>query len=77
MYKKTSSLTIEEKNLPKGKPLMGAPILKYEIREAIKKTKGQSSWSWSNDIVIEIIQALDELGIEYMTRMANEIYDCG
>ena len=49
------------------------PILKEEIVKAIKSVpKGKAAGP--NKVYIELIQALDDLGAEWMTKIANKIY---
>ena len=51
-------------------------ILKEEIVKAIKSMpKGKAAGP--DEVYIELIQALDDLGAEWMTKIANKIYDEG
>ena len=64
-----------------GKPeirknIDGPNILQSEIRAAVSRMKGNKARG-PDGIVIEIIEALDDFGIEKLTIMANEIYDTG
>ena len=51
-------------------------ILQSEIRAAVSRMKGNKARG-PDGIVIEMIKALDDFGIEKLTIMANEIYDTG
>ena len=52
------------------------PILKEEIVKAIKSMpKGKAAGP--DEIYTELIHALDDLGAEWMTKIANKIYDEG
>ena len=52
------------------------PILKEEIVKAIKSMpKGKAAGP--DEVFIELIQALDDLGAEWMTKIANKIYEEG
>ena len=64
-----------------GKPeirknIDGPKILQSEIRAAVSRMKGNKARG-PDGIVIEMIKALDDFGIEKLTIMANEIYDTG
>ena len=64
-----------------GKPeirknIYGPKILQSEIRAAVWRMKGNKARGPAG-IVIEMIKALDDFGIEKLTIMANEIYDTG
>ena len=58
------------------KPMDGPTILKSEVKAAISKIKRNKA-KGPDGIVIEMIQALDDLGIESVTNIANRIYDTG
>ena len=52
------------------------PILKEEIVKATKSMpKGKAKGP--DEVCIELIQALDDLGAEWMTKIANKIYEEG
>ena len=52
------------------------PILKEEMVKAIKSMpKGKAAGQ--DEVTIELIQALDDLGAEWMTKIATKIYDEG
>ena len=64
-----------------GKPeirknIDGPKILQSEIRAAVSRMKGNKARG-PDGIVIEMIKALDDFGIEKLTIMTNEIYDTG
>ena len=51
-------------------------ILKEEVRAALEKmTKNKTAGP--DEIVIEMLTALEEFGIEKLTDLVNEIYDSG
>ena len=52
----------------------GLPILKEELRSAVHKMSREKA-AGPDGIYAEFIEALDEVGIEQMTNLANEIYD--
>lgn len=56
--------------------LQGPPIIKEEVRKAIKGMKKGKAVGEDN-ISVEMIEALDKFGIERVTRLANLIYDTG
>ena len=58
------------------KDIEGLPILKQEVEAAIKKMKNGKATGPDN-IPVEIIVALDDLGIEAVTKLLNSIYDSG
>ena len=58
------------------KNIDGPKILQSEIRAAVSRMKGNKPRG-PDGIVIEMIKALDDFGIEKLTIMANEIYDTG
>ena len=58
------------------KPIEGPEILKSEVKAAINKMKKNKAAEPDN-ICIEMIQALDEFGIEKVTDLVNAIYDSG
>ena len=52
------------------------PILKAEIVKAMKSMrKGKAAGP--DEVYIELIQALDDLGAEWMTKIVNKIYEEG
>ena len=58
------------------KNFAGPPILKEEVRAAINKMK-KGKATGPDNISVELIEALDDLGIEKTTQLLNEIYDTG
>ncbi len=52
------------------------PILKEEVTKAIRSMPNKKA-AGPDEVSIELIQALDELGAEWMTMIANKIYDEG
>ncbi|GFO38846.1 endonuclease-reverse transcriptase [Plakobranchus ocellatus] len=54
----------------------GPTILKEEVEAAVKKMKNGKATGPDN-IPVEIIKALDNLGIDMTTRLLNAIYDSG
>ncbi|GFO39078.1 endonuclease-reverse transcriptase [Plakobranchus ocellatus] len=54
----------------------GPTILKEEVEAAIKKMKNGKATGPDN-IPVEIIKALDNLGIDLTTKLLNAIYDSG
>ena len=52
------------------------PILKEEIVKVIKSMPKRKA-ARPDEVCIEFIQALDDLGAEWMTKIANKIYDEG
>lgn len=58
------------------KEIDGPPILKEEVEAAVKKTKFGKALGPDN-IPIEVIVALDGLGVEMITKLLNCIYDSG
>ena len=65
----------------RGKPKIrknidGPKILQSELRAAVSRMKGNKARG-PDGLVIEMIKALDDFGIEKLTIMANEIYDTG
>ena len=65
----------EEKPVIK-KDLDGPPILKEEVKAAIKKMKPGKT-AGPDNIPIEVIATLEEVGIEVTTKLLNSIYDSG
>ena len=65
----------EELNILK-KEIDGPPILKQEVAAAIKKMKAGKATGQDN-IPVEIIVALEDLGIDVVTKLLNSIYDSG
>jgi exonuclease III len=58
------------------KNIEGPPIMKGEVRLAIKSMKTNKA-TGPDGISIEMIQCLDELGVDVMTKLINKIYDTG
>ncbi|GFS10001.1 RNA-directed DNA polymerase from mobile element jockey-like [Elysia marginata] len=56
--------------------LAGPPILKDEVRAAIRKMKSGKA-TGPDKISVELIEALEDYGIEKTTNLLNEIYDTG
>ncbi|GFS01962.1 LINE-1 retrotransposable element ORF2 protein [Elysia marginata] len=54
----------------------GPPILKDEVRAAIRKMKSGKA-TGPDKISEELIEALEDYGIEKTTNLLNEIYDTG
>ncbi|GFS03903.1 RNA-directed DNA polymerase from mobile element jockey-like [Elysia marginata] len=54
----------------------GPPILKVEVRAAIRKMKSGKA-TGPDKISVELIEALEDYGIEKTTNLLNEIYDTG
>ena len=63
-------------NIVLKRELDGPPILKEEVQAAIKKMKSGKATGPDN-IPIEIITTLEDLGIEVVTKLLNSIYDSG
>ena len=58
------------------KNFAGPPIMKDEVREAMRKMKTGEA-TGPDGLSIELIEALEEYGIEKVTTLLNEIYDTG
>ena len=58
------------------KNFAGPPIMKDEVREAMRKMKTGKA-TGPDGLSIELIEALEEFGIEKVTTLLNEIYDTG
>jgi hypothetical protein len=58
------------------KNIEGPSIMKDEVRQAIKSMKTNKA-TGPDGISIEMIQSLDELGLDVMTKLINKIYDTG
>ena len=58
------------------KNFAGPPIMKDEVREAMRKMKTGKA-TGPDGLSIELIEALEEFGIEKATTLLNEIYDTG
>lgn len=56
---------------------MKAMILKSEVKWALAKMKVNKTPAPDDDIVIEILVALYNLGTNYVTKVIREIYDSG
>ena len=68
-------------NDERGEPLdvtnlKGCPILKAEVEKVIKDMKTGKA-SGNADITTEMLNALDETGLEKITEICNLIYDTG
>ena len=66
----------KRKKLRINKEADGPPILKEEVEAAIKKMKFGKATGPDN-IPIEIIVTLEDLGINVVTKLLNSIYDSG
>ena len=69
----------DDDRLPKPnirKNIEGPSIMKDEVRQAIKSMKNNKA-TGPDEIAAEMIQSLDELGIDVITKLINEIYDTG
>ena len=58
------------------KNFAGSPIMKDEVREAMRKIKTGKA-TGPDGLSIELIEALEEYRIEKVTTLLNEIYDTG
>ena len=58
------------------KNMEGPSIMKDEVRQAIKSMKSNKA-TGSDGISAEMIQSLDELGVDTITKLINDIYDTG
>ena len=58
------------------KNFAGPPIMKDKVREAMRKMKTGKA-TGPDGLSIELIEALEEYGIEKVTTLLNEIYDTG
>ena len=54
----------------------GPPIMKDEVRKAVKSMK-KSKAAGQDKITVEMIESLDEFGIVMLTDFLNAIYDSG
>ncbi|GFO46720.1 endonuclease-reverse transcriptase [Plakobranchus ocellatus] len=54
----------------------GPSILKEEVEAALKKMKNGKA-TGPNNIPVEIIKALDNLGIDLTIKLLTAIFDCG
>ncbi|GFR82666.1 hypothetical protein ElyMa_000632200 [Elysia marginata] len=54
----------------------GPPIMKDEVRAAIRKMKAGKA-TGPDGVAVEMIEALEEYGVEKLTSILNEIYDTG
>ena len=69
----------DDNRLPKpniNKNIEGPSIMKDEVRQAIKSMKTNKATD-PDGISVEMIQSLDELGVDVMTKLINKIYDTG
>ena len=58
------------------KNVEGPPITKAEVRNAIAKIKHGKA-AGPHEIVVEMIAALDDFGMNKVTEVTNQIYDSG
>ena len=58
------------------KNMEGPPIMKDEVRQAIKSMKGNKA-TGPDGIFVEMIQSLHELGVDAITNLVNKIYITG
>ena len=58
------------------KNMEGLPIMKDEVRQAIKSMKGNRA-TGPDGIFVEMIQSLHELGVDAITNLVNKTYDTG
>ena len=61
---------------PIMKKFDGPPIMKDEVRKAVKLMK-KGKTAGPDKITVEIIESLDEFGIDMLTDFLNAIYDSG
>ncbi|GFS21672.1 RNA-directed DNA polymerase from mobile element jockey-like [Elysia marginata] len=54
----------------------GPPIMKDEVRAAIRKMIADKA-TGPDGVAVEMIEALEEYGVEKLTSLLNEIYDTG
>lgn len=54
----------------------GPPIMKDEVRQSIKSMKSHKA-TGPDGILVEMIQSLDELGVDITTKLINRIYNTG
>ena len=54
----------------------GPPIVKDEVRKAVKLMK-KGKTAGPDKITVEMIESLDEFGIDMLTDFLNAIYDSG
>ena len=58
------------------KDMEGPPILKEEVSAAIRKMKHGKAVGPDN-IPIEVFTVLEDIGIDFLTKLLNSIYDSG
>ena len=58
------------------KNIEGPPIMKDEVKNAIKTMKNNKA-PGPDGITSEMIQSLEELGVDILTKLTNKIYDTG
>ena len=58
------------------KSMDGLKVLELEVRDTIHKIKNNKA-KGPNDVVIEMVQALDNFGNKMLTKIANAIYGTG
>ena len=63
-------------DLPIQAELSGPPILKDEVRWGLKNMKTRKA-PGPDEVVTEMITALDEAGIDLVHRLVSKIYDTG
>ena len=61
---------------PIKKNFDGPPIMKDEVRKAVKSMK-KGKAAGPDKITVEMIESLDEFGIDMLTDFLNAIYDSG
>ena len=61
---------------PEPPNLEGPPILKTEVRAAIKRAKANKA-PGADGVTAEMIKALEEFGVEKLTDLYNDIYESG
>ena len=59
-----------------NKEMEGPPIMKDEIRRALKKMKNGKS-PGNDQIRIEMLEAMEEFAVDKVTELANKVYDTG
>ena len=75
IYKGSVSNYRDEKPIIK-KDMDGPPILKEEVSAAIRKMKHGKAVGPDN-IPIEVFAVLEDIGIDFLTKLLNSIYDSG
>ena len=62
--------------LPNPSNNEGPPILKSEVRRAIKNSQSGKA-AGEDGITLEMIRALEEFGVDTLTDMFNDMYSTG